>query len=220
VRAAVVDGRVASTAPTDAEGETMTDRPTPTSLPRQWTAPESPLTPAVLALEDATALDAATRLGDGISGTITASDGVTGLLTGRWLGHALHPLVVDLPMGSWMSAVALDVLAGDDSRDAARLLTGLGVVTAVPSALSGWAEYADLPPRDKRVGVVHAAANGGAVVFQIASWLARRAGRDGLGRVLGLGGVALVGAGGFLGGHLTVARKVGSRDAAFTDTPA
>lgn len=198
----------------------MTDRTTPTSLPRPSTAPESPLTPAVLALENASPLDALTRVGDGISGTITANDGVEGLLTGRWLGHALHPLVVDVPMGTWMSAAALDVLGGRDSRGAAQLLTGLGVASAVPAALSGWAEYAGMPQRDKRVGVVHAGANGGAVALQLGSWLARRSGRAGLGTVLGLGGTALAGLGGFLGGHLAVGRKIGSRDAALTDTPA
>ncbi|GAB48749.1 DUF2231 domain-containing protein [Mobilicoccus pelagius] len=166
----------------------MTDPISPTSLPRPAASPESPLSPAVLALEDATALDGATRLGDGLAGTLTANDGVAGLLTGRWLGHAVHPLLVEMPMGTWMSALALDLVGGEDSRDAARLLTGLGVASAVPAALTGWAEYAGIPRREKRVGVVHAGVNGGAALLQLGSWAARRSGRDGLGRLLGLGG--------------------------------
>jgi hypothetical protein len=29
-------------------------------------------------------------------------------LSGDWLGHALHPLLTDLPIGTWTSAVLLD----------------------------------------------------------------------------------------------------------------
>ena len=33
-------------------------------------------------------------------------------LSGIWLGHALHPLLTDLPIGTWTSAVLLDWLGG------------------------------------------------------------------------------------------------------------
>jgi hypothetical protein len=50
-----------------------------------------------------------------------------------------------------------------------------------------------------------------------ASWLARRRGRHGTGAKLALAGAAIAGVGGYLGGHLTEARKVGSHDPAFDD---
>jgi hypothetical protein len=34
------------------------------------------------------------------------------LLGGRWLGHSLHPLLTDLPLGCWSSASLLDLLGG------------------------------------------------------------------------------------------------------------
>lgn len=47
------------------------------------------------------------------------------LLLGRPLGHALHPVLTDAPLGLWMSASSLDLLAGAEARPAARRLVGL-----------------------------------------------------------------------------------------------
>lgn len=179
--------------------------------------PESPLSRAMLGLEDADALDSGVRLVRPVMDGITANATVRDFLQGRWLGHALHPLLVMVPLGSWLSAIVLDLSGTDEGGEAAQLLTGLGVLTAAPSAATGWAELADAGPREKRVGVVHAAANGGAVALQIGSWLARRSDRQGVGRALALAAVTLASAGGFLGGHLSVARGVGSRDQVFED---
>ncbi|WP_231726476.1 DUF2231 domain-containing protein [Kocuria rhizophila] len=181
------------------------------------TIPESLLTPPMRALENAGALDPAVTAADALSSVITGNESIRDLLRGKRLGHALHPLIIEVPMGTWMSALVLDTLGGSDGRRAARLLTGVGVLSAVPSALTGWAEYSGLQQRDKRVTVVHAGANGAAAALQAGSWFARRAGRHGLGRVLALGGMSAAGLGGYLGGHLSVSRQVGSRDAAYDD---
>ena len=58
---------------------------------------------------------------------------------------------------------------------------------------------------------------GAATALHAASWFARRAGCHGLGRILSLGGMTAAGVGGYLGGHLAVARQVGSRDASYDD---
>jgi hypothetical protein len=44
-------------------------------------------------------------------------------LSGTWLGHPAHPLLILLPMGSWISAVLLDWLGGEDAETGADLLT-------------------------------------------------------------------------------------------------
>ena len=182
--------------------------------------PDSPLTPAMRALENAGALDPVVAAADALAGVVAGNDRVRGVLQGRQLGHAVHPLLIEVPMGTWMSALVLDLLSGPGERDAARTLTGVGVLSAVPSALTGWAEYSGAARRDKRVAVVHAAANGLATGLQAGSWIARRAGRHGLGRALGFSGMSVAGLGGYLGGHMSVARKVGSRDAAYAQDQA
>ena len=77
------------------------------------------------------------------------------LLRGAWLGHAVHPTLTDVPVGLWTAAVTLDLLGGKGARPAAQRLVGLGVLAAVPTAWTGWAEWSGAPAGQQRVGVVH-----------------------------------------------------------------
>lgn len=141
------------------------------------------------------------------------------VLLGHWLGHALHPLLTDLPIGLWTSAWVLDVLPVPGARRASQRLVGLGVLCAVPTALTGWAEWSQAAEqRDRRVGVVHGLANGVATGLFAGSWLARRRGRPATGIALGQLAMAATSAGGFLGAHLAIGRKVGT-DAADSGSP-
>src|SRR3954454_12785112 len=88
-------------------------------------------------------------------------------LSGTWLAHALHPMLQVLPLGTWTSAVILDLLGGDE--DAADLLVGTGLLATVPTVVTGWSDYADSTVASdsvRRIGIVHAAANvTGAALF-------------------------------------------------------
>ena len=172
-------------------------------------------------LENTTALDTPVRLVQPLVDALLADRGRADALQGMWLGHAVHPLLVMVPIGSWTSATVLDLVGGRQSQAAAQKLVGLGVLAFPSAAITGWAEWGGrLEQRDKRVGVVHAASNIAAASLFAASWKARRRGSHARGVGLGLAGHAAVGLGGFLGGHLTEARKVGSRHPEFADVPA
>lgn len=173
---------------------------------------------ATLALEDATALDGAvaavrphvTKLfGTGVRGRV---------LRGDWLGHALHPLLTDLVVGSWTSATVLDVVGGRDAAGSARTLVATGLLAAGPTAWTGWAEWSGSGPREQRVGLVHAGTNAVAIGLYAASYLARRRGDHRSGRTLGLAGATVSGVGAYLGGHLAAARKVSSHHPAYDAT--
>ncbi|MGZ6968487.1 MAG: Rieske 2Fe-2S domain-containing protein [Acidimicrobiia bacterium] len=123
-------------------------------------------------------------------------------LTGRWLGHAVHPVLTDLPIGFWTSAFTLDFIGGRRSRPAAQRLVGLGVLSALPTAAAGAADWSDTTGKARRVGLVHAALNSAAIVCFTASWFARRRGHHGRGVLYGLAGSAVATGGGFFGGHL------------------
>jgi nitrite reductase/ring-hydroxylating ferredoxin subunit/uncharacterized membrane protein len=143
-------------------------------------------------------------------------------LSGTWLGHALHPLLTDVPIGAWTSATVLDLVGGTESRPAARRLVGLGVAAALPTAAAGWADYADttkVDERVRRIGIVHAAANVAALGLFTASWFARHRGAHGKGVALSLAGAGAMGAGGHLGGHLSYAKGVGVDRTAFEKRP-
>nr|WP_307710588.1 Rieske (2Fe-2S) protein [Streptomyces sp. V1I6] len=93
------------------------------------------------------------------------------LLHGRWLGHPVHPLLVQVPIGSWFSAAVLDLLPGQ--RRGARALIGVGLAAVPPAAAAGWVDWADLQRQQMRVGLVHAAANITAVALYAGSFTAR-----------------------------------------------
>jgi nitrite reductase/ring-hydroxylating ferredoxin subunit len=133
-------------------------------------------------------------------------------LSGVWLGHPLHPVLVQVPAGAWLSATILDFTPG--AEPAATLLVGVGTVSAVPTALAGWNDWAaSLSNEQKRVGLLHAAGNAVAVGLQIASLSARLSGRRNRGRYLSLAAVSVAGAAAYIGGHLTFRQLAGTNQA-------
>jgi nitrite reductase/ring-hydroxylating ferredoxin subunit/uncharacterized membrane protein len=174
---------------------------------------------AITALDQ---LDAPARaVGKTVRDTVSAGP-VKDALSGTWLGHALHPVLTDLPIGTWTSAVLLDWLGGERSREAADRLIALGLAFALPTAVTGATEWADAEPASdevRRVGAVHAAANASAAMLFGASLSARRSGARGTGRLLALAGAGVMTASGLLGGHLSFAKGVGVDQTAFEEPP-
>lgn len=64
-------------------------------------------------------------------------------LSGTWVEHPVHPVLIALPIGAWVSSTVLDFVGGASSRPAARTLVGWGALAAVPTALSGASDWAD-----------------------------------------------------------------------------
>lgn len=144
--------------------------------------------------------------------SLLGSGPVSDALRGRSLGHALHPLLVQVPIGALLSASVLDLVQGRRAGRQSRLLMGLTCVSVAPAAISGWAEWAHADERTKRVGIVHAGLNAAGVVTSVASFLLRLRGWSPAAAVLtGVAGAAF-GAGGLLGGHLSLVRKYASHD--------
>ncbi|MFJ6940205.1 Rieske 2Fe-2S domain-containing protein [Streptomyces sp. NPDC101132] len=137
--------------------------------------------------------------------------GVRDVLHGVPLGHPVHPLLVQVPIGAWLSAAVLDLVPGE--ARGARTLIGVGLASAGPAALSGWTDWAELPPEQARVGLVHALSNTGAVTLYAASLAHRVRGRTGRGKLLALAGLACVSVGGALGGHLAYRQAAGANHA-------
>lgn len=153
-------------------------------------------------LEQSEALDPAVRAIEPLASRIVARRRIRGLLHGDATGIPLHVVYTDVPFGAWFMTLFLDLFGDPGTRRAANRLVVLGIVAAVPTALTGWAEWALADRGTRRVGVVHAAANGLGTLIFLGSWAARSQGRDGLGvRLARLGGAVLVG-GGMLGGYL------------------
>ena len=133
---------------------------------------------------------------------------VRNLLSGTNLGHPLHPMLTDVPIGAWGMSALLDTVGGRDAEPAADLLVGVGVLTAVPTAASGLNDWSDTQGAETRVGLVHAGANSLALSLYLASLAGRARGHRGLGKALGLAGLGTLMAGGYLGGYLSFVRGV------------
>lgn len=143
-------------------------------------------------------------------------------LSGTWLGHPVHPLLIALPIGTWSSAVLLDWLAGDDAEQGADVLVAAGIAAAGPTVATGWNDWADAEPASdpvRRLGLIHAALNASAVALFAGSLAARLGGARDKGKLLALAGMGAVTGGGWLGGHLTYAKAVGVDTTVFEEYP-
>ena len=140
------------------------------------------------------------------SGGVVADPHLASLLQGEWLGHPLHPMLTDLPIGFWTSASVLDLIGGKSMRPAAQRMVALGVLCVPLTAAAGLADYPGFKSAGgRRVAAVHAVGNVSATGVYLVSWLARRRGHHRLGAVLALGGATLATVAGLLGGHLVFA---------------
>ena len=162
----------------------------------------------VARVEELSAIDGPSQAAGAAVRDTLGSGALKAALRGDWMGHALHPLLTDAVIGTWTSGLLLDLTGGQG----ADRLVAAGIVCAVPTALSGATDWADAEERDpgaRRVGALHAVANVAALGLQIRSLSARRRGARGRGIALSLAANGLLGASGYLGGHLSYAQGVG-----------
>jgi nitrite reductase/ring-hydroxylating ferredoxin subunit/uncharacterized membrane protein len=180
-----------------------------------------PFEPLIDAAESAEVLDAPGKaIGKQVRSTIRQP--LKDALSGTWLGHALHPPLTDVVIGTFLSTTLLDLTGGDkDGRAGARLI-GIGMAAAAPTALSGVNDWADTEPVDdgiRRAGLVHAASNTTALALYTGSLVARRNGARGRARLLSIGGAGALAVAGLLGGHLSFTRGVGPNQTVFDPGP-
>lgn len=152
------------------------------------------------ALEGARVLDPLARRLAALSRGVSRPRRLRPVLAGESIGHSAHPMLVQLPIGAWVSAGWLDCLPR--TENSAAVLTGIGIAGAVPAIAAGLVDYANLNQRQRRVAVVHAAANAFSLGCQVLSLRDRLSGRLRRGQWLGLAGTATLAIGGVLGGHL------------------
>src|SRR5579872_6995677 len=121
---------------------------------------------------------------------------VDDFLNGVWLGHPLHPALTDIPTGAWTLALALDGVetftGRRDFSPGADAAVTIGIVGALASAVTGLAQWQYTVDESRRVGIVHALLNTGALALYGASAILRARGRRGLGKLAALAGFGTV----------------------------
>lgn len=97
------------------------------------------------------------------------------LLNGRWLGHPLHGVLTDAPIGILFLVIILDVL---DLRSAADIALIVGILSMLAAALAGFADYSDTDGTARERATVHSTLMVVALLVYVASLAIRGAGDD------------------------------------------
>lgn len=148
---------------------------------------------------------------------------VRDFLHGTWLGHPLHPVLTDIPIGAWTSALVLDSMATKRNglERAADAAIAVGLAGAAGAAVTGLTDWHHTADEDRRVGLTHGLLNTGATVLYITALSLRRGGARDLGRVLAGAGFLVALTSAYIGGDLVYRKKLGvdhaERPEAWTD---
>lgn len=147
----------------------------------------------------------------------------------KFLGHPIHPMLIVLPLGLFISAVVFDALyLWLDTPAFATVaywnIAG-GVIGGLLAAVFGSIDWLAIPSgtRAKRIGLLHGASNVVVVLIFATAWLMRGGAIDnapGMGVfLLEAGGLVLGAVAGWLGGELVDRLGVGVDDGAHLDAP-
>jgi nitrite reductase/ring-hydroxylating ferredoxin subunit/uncharacterized membrane protein len=132
---------------------------------------------------------------------------------GVWLGHPLHPVFTDVPLGSWTTALALDAAesaTGDPGYGrAADLAIGVGLAGAVGAAITGLTDWSETDGRARRAGLMHGLLNVSATSLYVISLALRRNRARAAGRACSAAGLAVAGVAAYLGGNLVYGERIG-----------
>ena len=138
---------------------------------------------------------------------------VKNFLHGTWLGHPLHPVLTDIPVGAWTTALALDAMEAVSGREefgsAADAAVAVGLVGALGAAATGITDWSDTNGRGRKIGLVHGLLNAGAATLYATSLVMRRRNSRRAGVGLSMLGFLVSGAAAYLGGHLVFGEKIG-----------
>jgi nitrite reductase/ring-hydroxylating ferredoxin subunit/uncharacterized membrane protein len=132
-------------------------------------------------------------------------------LHGIWLGHPLHPVFTDVPIGAWTTALALDAASDNDPgmQRAATFAMGVGLAGALGAAVTGLTDWSETQGQSRRTGLVHGLLNIAATSLVAAAFFQRRSDSHANGRALAWSGYALAVASAYLGGDLVYKRRIG-----------
>jgi nitrite reductase/ring-hydroxylating ferredoxin subunit/branched-subunit amino acid transport protein len=115
-------------------------------------------------------------LGDWVHGIVAAIFGrmitIRSFLNGTWLGHPLHAVLTDVPIGALTAVIVLDVLGQQAGADIALVL---GILAMLASAVIGYADYSVTDGKARVRATVHSTLMIVSLVLYLAS-LALRAG--------------------------------------------
>lgn len=144
-------------------------------------------------------------------------------LNGVWLGHPLHPMLTDVPVGAWTGTMVLDAAAafsGNEAMESAADLTLVtGLLASYSAAATGLTDWMDTYGEERKLGLLHGLTMLTTTGLYTLSLLARLAGARSSGVALSNLGYVLLSAGAYLGGDEVYDIGYGINHTAFQHGP-
>ena len=138
---------------------------------------------------------------------------IKNVLHGTWLGHPVHVILTDVPLGAWTAALVFDFLESTSGRKefaaAADASITIGLIGAAGAAITGLTDWQDVDPPARRVGLVHGLLNVMGTSLFLASRVMRKRRSRSSGRRLAILGYTLATAAAYLGGNLVYEQQIG-----------
>ena len=135
------------------------------------------------------------------------------VLHGTWLGHPLHPVLTDIPIGAWTLAVMCDLVAAQrgsaEAEKMADALVAIGVVAAIPTALAGMADYSAIDQSALSLGAAHGFLNTAGLALNALSIRDRATGNRQRGVILSTVAFGILNVSAWIGGDMVYNRKIG-----------
>jgi uncharacterized membrane protein len=146
----------------------------------------------------------------------------------KFLGHAIHPILIVFPLGLLATGVVFDAIyliwGNPNMADVAYWMITAGIVGGLLAAPFGLIDWFAIPSgtRAKTIGLMHGGANVVALLLFAGSWWLRNdlpARPETLASILSFLGAGMAAVGGWLGGELVERLGVGVDDGAHLDAP-
>ncbi|MDQ6843659.1 MAG: Rieske 2Fe-2S domain-containing protein [Bacteroidota bacterium] len=138
---------------------------------------------------------------------------IKNFLHGTWLGHPLHPLLTDIPLGAYTTTVIMDVMelcGKQDLKPGADASLAIGLAGAAGAAVTGTADWTGTSGQNRRIGLMHATLNIGATLLNTASLILRKkTSNRKLAMGLSFAAYSVTTLAAYLGGHLVYSQQMG-----------
>lgn len=125
------------------------------------------------------------------------------LLNGRWLGHPLHAVLTDAPIGILFLVIPFD-LAGQPGAAATKAILLIGILTMLAAAAAGLADYSDTDGTARERATLHGTLMVVALLLYVVSFVLRQGESPALTAAIAFSilGFLVIAAGAFVGGDI------------------
>ena len=140
---------------------------------------------------------------------------------GVWLGHPLHPVFTDIPIGAWTAGLVIDAVAAAKHERAMQragdVAIAVGRAGAAAAAVTGLTDWSETNGRAQRNGLVHGLLNIAATTLYAAAYMLRKNGSRAAGQQCAVVGYAIAAGSAWLGGDLVYDQRIGVTHATTED---